>query len=265
MYKLAAIDLDGTLLHDDMKLSDYTIDVLTRIHKKGIRICFATGRMFSSARKILKVLPIGDVPLAAYTGAWIGLLQSGRVLYQDGIAADVARPILEYARKQGCIMQYFKNDIPYMAFSSALEKEYAPYRIQKTVYLGEKFYTPKEPVTRIIMVEKNHERKDALRAYIEDHFGDHVTVVYPGDDFLDIHKKEVSKARAVEKIASPWSIRPEEMIAFGNTENDLSLFHYVGHSFAVANADPIALKAADEIIESNNDDGVAHTLEKMFL
>ena len=68
--KLVAIDLDGTLLHDDMSISSYSKNVLKKIQNAGIRIVVATGRMFSAARLKTAELDLGDVPVICYTGAW---------------------------------------------------------------------------------------------------------------------------------------------------------------------------------------------------
>ncbi len=61
--KMLAIDLDGTLLHDDMSISPFTADILKKAWTKGIRIVFATGRMFCSARVKLLPLQLGDIPV----------------------------------------------------------------------------------------------------------------------------------------------------------------------------------------------------------
>lgn len=67
--KMLAIDLDGTLLHDDMSISPFTADILKKAWTKGIRIVFATGRMFCSVRAKLLPLQLGDIPVVCYTGA----------------------------------------------------------------------------------------------------------------------------------------------------------------------------------------------------
>ena len=78
--KMIAIDLDDTLLHDDISLSDYTKDILRKVMERNIRIVIATGRMFQAARPWGQAIGLGDVPLICYTGAFVGLCESGRVL-----------------------------------------------------------------------------------------------------------------------------------------------------------------------------------------
>lgn len=96
-------------------------------------------------------------------------------------------------------------------------------------------------------------------------FGDEIDVVFPGDDFVDIHKKGINKGWALAKLCNLWNLSKEEVISFGNTENDISMMKFSGQSWAVANADKVALLAADNICDSNEKDGVAHVLESLFI
>lgn len=109
-------------------------------------------------------------------------------------------------------------------------------------------------------MEKNLQKRDNIRKFLEDRFQDRISIVYPERIFIDIHKAGVSKANAIGVLAARWGIRPEQIVAFGNTENDISMLRYAGHSFAVANAEPVAKEAADKTIGSNNEDGVAHAI-----
>ena len=152
--KMLAIDLDGTLLHDDMSISPFTADILKKAWTKGIRIVFATGRMFCSARAKLLPLQLGDIPVVCYTGAWTARLESQQVISQDGISPDLAGEILAFARDREWKVQTFINDYAYMAQPDPLEQEYSQYRIRKTIYTGEDFYHPAETVTRMIIVER---------------------------------------------------------------------------------------------------------------
>lgn len=67
-------------------------------------------------------------------------------------------------------------------------------------------------------------------------------MVFPGDDFVDIHKKGVNKAAAVRFLCEKKGIRAYEIMAFGNTENDVPLLKMAGFSYAVSNADEVAKK-----------------------
>ena len=211
--KMAAIDLDGTLLHDDMSLSDFSKDIIRKAEHRGIRIVLATGRMFDAARPKAEELGLSDTPLICYTGAWIMMSRSGRPIWQDGIDISVAK---------------------------------------------------KKP-TRLIFADGSEAVRREIRRVIETNFSDEVEVVFPGDDFVDVHKKGVSKGTALQKLCNMWDISLSQVIAFGNTENDVSMLKMAGISYAVKNADEYARSAAGNICDSNENDGVAKVLAEYLV
>lgn len=262
--KLAAIDLDGTLLHDDMTVSDYSREIIQKAAEK-IRIVVATGRMFDSARAKANLLGLSDMPVICYTGAWVGMSRSGWILDRDGLPIETAAAILQYGRERGWAMQSYMDDEICLPAPSPAEEKYKKYRAKASIYLGEDFYHPVTAPTRLIIVEADQKKKDEIRREIDERFGDSVEMVYPGDDFLDVHKRGVSKGNAIKKLAASWHISMEEAVSFGNTENDASMLEMTGMSYAVANAEPAAKKAAKEILPlTNEEDGVARKLAQLL-
>lgn len=264
-FTIAAIDLDGTLLHDDMTISGYTRDIIKRVEEKGVRIVIATGRMWSSARPLAKYLSLGDVPVICYTGAWIVTGESETVLLKEGIPKETAKGILAMAKEKGWIIQISYEDTIYGDAPFEGAEKYQKYRTGKTVYLGDALYHPDYDPTRLILIEPSLEKRKEIRKTVEDKFGDVVDVVFPGDDFVDVHKKDVSKGSALKKLCNLWGEKPSTIVSFGNTENDVSMLTLSGLSYAVANADAIAKRAADRVCLLNNKDGVAKVLEELFL
>ncbi len=263
--KLAAIDLDGTLLRDDMTISEYSKRIIREVVNRNVRIVIATGRMFDSARIKAEELELGDVPIICYTGAWVILSLSGKPLIKEGIDVSVATKIFALAKENNWLAHSFYDDQIYLPKPDPSEEKYQKYRTKKVKYLGEKFYHPDDKPTRIIFASPDELIRKKIRAVMEENFGEKVDVVFPGDDFVDVHKKGINKGRALHKLCNLWGIERENVIAFGNTENDISMMKFAGQSWAVANADPVALEAADEICASNEEDGVAKTLEALIL
>ncbi len=263
--RLIAIDLDGTLLHDDMTISEYSRKVIRRAMKKGYDIVVATGRMWDSAKPKVDLLDLGNVPVICYTGAWIMMSETGAPVWQDGIDPDLARAIFLEAKEKGWAATGFWGGHIYMEKPTGTEAKYQKYRTQKPIYLCEDFYHPKEKVTRIVFADPTQEGKDRIRADMEEKFAGQIDVIYPGDDFVDIHKKGINKASALSYLMKERHIAPEEVMAFGNTENDVPMLQMAGTSYAVANADEVAKQAAKFLCESNEEDGVAKVIERELL
>ncbi len=264
--RLAAIDLDGTLLRDDMTVSAYTRDVIGRVAARGIRIVAATGRMFDSARTKVKLLGLPDMPVICYTGAWCGMNESGRILWQDGLSLDTARAILAEGRAQGWVMQSYIDDEIFIEKETPLEILCRRFRSKSAHIIGDSFYRPEKSPTRLIIVEPSAKKREEIRAYLDSRYGEAAEMVYPGDIFLDIHKRGISKAAALSRLGAEWNIDLSEMVSFGNTENDVSMLSATGLSFAVANAEPAAKEATQFVLPlTNEEDAVAHKLEELFL
>jgi hydroxymethylpyrimidine pyrophosphatase-like HAD family hydrolase len=85
-----------------------------------------------------------------------------------------------------------------------------------------------------------------------------------GKGLIEASAPGVSKASTVEELAARQGLRAESVIAFGDMPNDLPLFAWAGTSCAVANAHPAVLAAATHVIGSDDDDGVAEYLEKIY-
>ena len=262
--RMIAIDLDGTLLHDDMSISDYSRQVIRRASDAGYRIVVATGRMWDSAQKKVRSLDLGNVPLICYTGAWVMMSETGEPLLQQGLDPKLASEILLESKRQGWQATSFMDDLIYMDAPNGTEVKYAKYRSKKPIFVGDDFYHPEKLVTRIVFADPSPEKRDAIRRVVEEKFGDKVDVVFPGDDFVDVHKKGVNKAEAVRFLCEKEGIGADEVMAFGNTENDVPLLKMAGLSYAVANADEVAKKAASHLCLSNEEDGVAKEIEKLL-
>lgn len=164
--RLIAVDLDGTLLHDDMTISEYSRNVIRHAAEK-VRIVVATGRMFDSAREKAQKLGLGDIPIICYTGAWIGLAESGRLLHKDGIPANLAEKILGDGRRFGWLIQSYVEDEICLPSPSAAEADCRIYRAKEAKYLGEAFYHPETDPTRLIIVEADTGKREQIRIYLE--------------------------------------------------------------------------------------------------
>ena len=262
--RMIAIDLDGTLLHDDMTISAYSRSVIRRALAGGFKIVVATGRMWDSAKIKVDLLDLGNVPVICYTGSWIMMSETGEPVLQQGLDPELASRILYFAKEKGWGTTIFMNDQIYMEKPDGTEIKYQKYRSKKPQFLGDQFFHPHRLVTRVIFADPVIEKRMIIRKAIEEKFGNEVDIVFPGDDFVDVHKKGVNKAQAVRYLCEKEGIGPQEILAFGNTENDVPLLRYAGHSFAVANADKVAKEAAKGICLSNEEDGVAKEIEKLL-
>lgn len=265
LIKLIAIDLDDTLLHDDISLSEYTRDTLRKAMQKGVRIVIATGRMFQAARPWGQAIGLGDVPMICYTGSLTGLCESGRLIRDVRIERQTALAILETIREHGWYAQTYIDDEIYVAHRDERTDEYERQCGVKAHEIEDDFYQPKKAPTKILLCEHDEEKMKEIEKVLRETYSGEVGQVKSKPYFFEMNNKECSKGKAVASLAKEWEIAMEEIMTFGNGNNDVSMLSMTPWGFAVANASKSAKEAAGHETLSNNEDGVAKAVEKYVL
>lgn len=264
MIKLVASDLDGTLLTPEKTLSWRTIQAVDKIRQKGIFFTFCTGRMYHSARRYVQQLGL-TTPVIAYNGAMILDPVSEQVLFHRPLEDDVATEILQMAQELKFYSQIYIDDTLYCReFTSESEgyaKNTGTFATETNCELW-KCLGDKKTTKIIVMMPK--ERAAALLEPMRKRFAGRAEVTISEPEYMEFLHPTVNKGAALERLANELSIAREEILAFGDSYNDLPLLNYAGMGVAVENA-CLALRAeADEICPANEQDGEAQYLEKLF-
>lgn len=264
MIRLVASDLDGTLLTPEKILSERTIKAVDGIRKKGILFTFCTGRMYHSAQKYVRQLGL-TTPVIAYNGAMILDPVSEQVLFHRPLENDVAVEILQMAQEQNLYSQIYIDDVLYCRkFTSEAEgyaKNTGTFATETNCELW-KCLGDKKTTKIIVMMPK--ERAAALLEPMRKRFAGRAEVTISEPEYMEFLHPEVNKGAALECLANQLSIAREEILAFGDSYNDLPLLHYAGTGVAVENACLALRTEADEICPSNEQDGEAQYLERLL-
>jgi hydroxymethylpyrimidine pyrophosphatase-like HAD family hydrolase len=85
-----------------------------------------------------------------------------------------------------------------------------------------------------------------------------------GAPFLEVGKEGISKATALARFAHDRGYSADEVVAFGDNNNDVEMLAWAGHSVAMANAVPAAMEVSDEVTATNDEDGVAQVIERLL-
>ncbi len=263
--RLIAIDLDGTLLRDDISVSDYTKRVLSKVREKGVHIVIATGRMFCSAREWGKAIGIGDVPLCAYTGSMVGLCESGKIISDQRMDLNVARDILNEGKENNWYMQSYIDDKVYVPFRDERTDHYERICNIRAHVVGNDFWTPEKAPTKVLFYDNDLSVMEKIRKLVGKKFEKVAGSVISQPNYFEFNKKGVSKGNAITKLCNERNIPLDSVMTFGNAQNDISMFELSPWSFAVENASEVAKASAKFTTLSNNQDGVAHAIEKYVL
>lgn len=263
-YRLIAMDLDDTLLTDDLTVTETTKEALKKAIAQGVHLTIATGRMFDSAQQIAKQVGL-NVPIITYQGSLIKNLLDEQVLYERSVPAEAAVKLYEICREYGIHLQTYIDDKLYAAEENDKLRAYAkqsniPYTI--TPDFGALVSTSKQ--TKMVMIDEP-ERLDGLKPELQQLLGPEVHLTKSKNHYLELLHREGTKGHALRFLAGHYGIPMEETIAIGDAWNDREMIEAAGLGVAMANAVPALKEIANYVTLSNNEDGVRHVLEKFVL
>lgn len=263
MYKLIAIDLDGTLLTDDLTVSPGTVQAIQRAVEAGTIVTIATGRMFASAKQFAQQLEI-NVPLITYQGALIMDVEEKEVVYERLVSPDIAQKLVEISAEKNIHLQVYQDDILYGAVENEELVSYAegvkvPYTVEPDLLkLAEKGFT------KALFIE-SPEVIDVLQEELKTLFGDRAHIAKSKPHFLEVTHPEANKGLALLHLAKTLGIDQSEIIGIGDNHNDKELIETAGVGVAMGNAVQEMKDIADFVTLTNNEDGVGHVIEKFVL
>lgn len=262
-YKLLVLDLDDTLLSEDLSISEGNIEAIKNAKAMGLHVVLCSGRpkkaMMTYADK-LDIHDDGDY-IVSYNGAVINQFDGTRVLYKP-IEGEWLGKLVEIGRKHKIATQLYAEDLTVEDYSERTKHYEGLTGFPATVVADLK------EVPSSIKVLFNHlegEELENLRLELLELCGDRFNIFYSKAFYIEVLDKSVSKGLAVEYLAKKLSIKREEIIAVGDGFNDVSMIEYAGLGVAVANA-PDGVKAvADYITESNHNESAVLEVYNKFI
>lgn len=263
MLKLVATDLDGTLLHTDGTVTDRTREVIDALDARGITVVFVTGRPIRWMEDLWH--HVGDHGLA--------ICSNGGIVYDvPGRSVLEARPIRRAVGLE--VARLIREAVPGTTF--ALERA--------TGFGKEPTFLPREDdedrpdlsvgpleeifdasVVKLLALHLEMPAEE-FWAEVEKAVGHAVTTTWSSVGALvEMSAAGVTKATTLEKLCAELGVVPDEVVAFGDMPNDVAMLQWAGTSYAMGNAHPTAVAAADHTAPRNDEDGVATVLERLFL
>ncbi|CAA9580929.1 MAG: Hydrolase, HAD superfamily [uncultured Thermomicrobiales bacterium] len=258
--RLIAIDLDGTLLRSDGTVSARTRAALTSVHTTGVATVIVTARPPRTVRLIAREAGLGGLAICA-NGALIYDLANEAVVSHVLLGAEISRRLIGALREA----------VPGVCFAVEAGLHYgqdpayaidSPHLEDADLRLDDACALCAEGVTKLIVRQRDWPLDDLARL-ISELVGASATVTQSGAPFVEVSAPGVTKAAALAALCAERGIDAAEVIACGDGLNDLPMLEWAGWAVAVANAHPVVLAAADEIIAANDEDGVAIVIESV--
>ena len=265
--KLIASDLDRTLLTDKKELSSGTRKALDMAAAQGIYIVPATGRSFESVPAMIREYQGVEYLITANGGAVYSTVEKRRI-YQQLLRPESVKAAIAVRKREQMVMEVVIDGVPYA------EEEYVrdPIRYLATEYGAKYIRATRRPVKDIFQFAAehvaeldsisfvcSHEDRDRLYRSLEDEIPD-IYVTSSVSNLLEIGHKDAGKGKTLLWLLDYLGISPEEVMAFGDADNDSSMLKAVKYGFAMGNATENCKKSAAYLTGTNTEDGVASAI-----
>jgi Cof subfamily protein (haloacid dehalogenase superfamily) len=264
---LIALDLDGTLIDDDLVLPERTRQAIVGALDRGVAVSIATGRMSRSALRYARELGLAD-PIVAYQGALIREMPTaddgrvGRLLVHRPLAATVAREAIEWTRSIGLDPHINHLERFIIRAADARAEDYSAFLGGRAVLVDDLLAWVRRPVSKVIAVSEGPIDESVLHLARERFAGRaDVTISHPR--FLEFLRPGVSKGAAVRWLARRAGVPLGAVLAIGDQFNDLEMIAAVGHGAAMPDA-PLPVRAAARYVAAPlREAGAAQLIEQL--
>ena len=264
--KLIAIDLDGTLLNSQHKLTERNEKAIQAARAQSIQVILATGKTRGSAVSIIDRLNL-DTP-GIYVQGLVTHNVDGSIRHQATLKPEVARRVITFAEDRGFSLIAYSGTEIYVRQRNKdtdLLLDYSEVNPQVVGPLQN--LLGKTPINKIAAVHRADSRRiTALRWQLEMQLDNAGRLVQAGvPTMLEVLPPGGSKGTALKALLKELSIPASQVMAIGDGENDLEMIRQAGIGVAVGNASQSVKDAANHLVASNDDDGVAEAIEKFAL
>ena len=267
--RLVALDIDGTLIGDDLIIGSDTQAAVEAARDRGVIVTLVTGRMVSSAMRFALELGI-EAPLVGYQGALIrempapGSTRPGRLLVHTPLPASAARDVVIWTREHGLDPHLNHLERFILRADDPRADDYSAFMGAAAELVPDLTDSIRHPITKVLAVGEPPLPTEvaplarARFAGVAD-----VTISHPR--FLEFVAPGVSKGRAIRWLARRFGIPLGAVLAIGDQFNDLEMIAEVGHGTAMPTAPTPVQAVARYIAPPLAEEGVARMIEALVL
>ena len=265
MYRLLAIDLDGTLLTPlpHKHISPRTYKALRHAVDAGMVIVIATGQTLSVLQNVCAKLPL-SAPQIIENGAIIADIHTGAIFHEQFIPPDLILPALAALRTLGLYRAYHTLHRVYVDKDTPRARNWYRPPVAPVIEIEDVASLYPLPCIKVAGIGEESTLREKRRE-LERIFDGKLYIAQSSFDIIELLHPDISKGNALSVIAKDLHIRPEEIVAFGDNHNDIGMLQLAGLGVAMGNAHEEVKMAADYVTLSNAEDGVAVVVEDLVL
>lgn len=273
MKTLYVSDLDGTLLDKDAQISEFTIQTINELQKKGLDFTVATARSAATVLKIIEDLNLKS-PVILLNGVCIYDVIARKYVKIEKISRDAVYGILDVIKKYDLAGFIYEIDCEELStYYQRANSSHAAAFIEERQRKYNKRFTKVDDLMQcidknIVYYSISDKKENLLSAYNEFLEIESINIEFYRDVYLEdyyyleISSDKASKYNAIKFLREEYGY--EKIIGFGDNLNDIPLFAACDEAYAVSNAKAEVKEKATAIIDSNINDGVARWLMENF-
>jgi Cof subfamily protein (haloacid dehalogenase superfamily) len=264
MYKLLALDLDGTLLNSGLRLSEGNAEAVRAVMERGVQVVLATARFYGIALRTASRLGV-ETPLICSNGALVKQPVDGRELIHLNLDHDLAREVTTLGDDRGWEMFTTIEDVTYMQMRPGIIPERLPGGLR--IAERQSDHMDDGPTTCVLVFGEEAVNEISSRFLPAYNGRARFSINRPTNSahYVILTHPEAEKAHALEAVLKELSVSPQQAIAMGDSESDIGMFRLAGLGIAMRNAPDEVQRAALHVAPSNDEDGVAWAIRKFLL
>lgn len=264
MYKLLALDLDGTLLNSGLRLSDTNRDAVRAAMERGVQVVLATARFYGIALRTASRLEV-TTPLICSNGALVKRPEDGGELLHLHLDGDLAREVTARGDDRGWEMFTTIGDSTYMKMRQGIIPERLPGGLKIAERQSDHLSEGSPTCVLAFGEDAVNEISDRFLAPYDGRAAFSINRPTNSPHYVILTHPQADKASALEIVLDELGVPPDQTIAIGDSESDVGMFRLTGFGIAMRNSPDEVKRAALHVAPSNDEDGVAWAIQKFLL
>lgn len=266
--KLIALDLDGTTLTDDKKITNEVKAAINKAKDKGYHISFLTGRMFGAAAPFVNSINL-SVPIVCMNGTLIAESQSGNVLYENTVEKSCAKRVLKIVNGSPVYQFLYDGDKIHHNVTDPEIHKYLERWVVNFDEIAEIDIDNRQKIYQLLFIGELETLNEISKNISGDTDCNLATFGFPSPHyplhFLEVKTPGDSKGVGLKFLRNYFGVNEEEVLAVGDYQNDIELLKEAGVAVAVANAVDDLKNRADLITNRTNNEGAVEEVIDMIL
>ena len=263
-YRLLALDIDGTLLdrQTDTPLTERTRRAIGSVLETGTGVTLATGRTCNSAIPFSRDLGL-TLPIISYQGSLTSNPVTNEIVRETPVPLPLARRLIRLLEDRGLNPYVYVRDHFYVREMTDAVRQSEEFLKIKAEPVSDLVHGIQESPTKIVVVG-DAKVIGGVTAMVDSHFNGAIAAMHTYDYLCEIGHPDGSKGMALGHLASSLGVKREEVVAVGDSPNDVDMIQWAGLGVAMGNASEKVKSSADLVAKPVSEQGLALLLEDLL-